>query len=321
MFKYFSFRFLSLLPKLLIISIIIFLGLQLVPGDPLTRTMPPDTYANMTQAQLNDLREQLGLNDNVVVQYFHWMSNILQGNFGYSTVNGSSISVMLAARLPATLELAACGLLIATIFGLLFGFISAIKQNSPIDYIFTCFSMLGISVPEFFLGLCAILIFALKLGWLPTGGRLVYGKEAFFDRIEFLVLPSVCIGITYIATLMRFTRSSMLDVLNKDYIKTARSKGLGEVTVNLKHGFRNALIPIMVILVLRIPMLVSGTVVIENVFNYPGMGSMLLNAISGKDMPVVMISTMIIAAVILFASFLIDVVTAMLDPRIRLGNM
>ena len=180
--------------------------------------------------------------------------------------------------------------------------------------------MVGISVPEFFLGLSAILIFAIKLGWLPTGGRMEFGREAFLQRIEFLILPAVCLGIAYIATLMRFTRGSMLDVLNKDYIKTAHSKGLSEVSVNLKHGFRNALIPIMVILILRIPMMVSGTVVIESVFNYPGMGSMLLSAISGTDMPVVMISTFIIATVILFASFLIDLITAALDPRIRLGN-
>lgn len=320
MVKYFFYRFLSLIPKLLIISLIIFLGLQLIPGDPITRTISPDIYAKMSEVQLNELREKLGLNDNIFMQYFRWIGRILKGDFGYSIVNGSNISEMLKARLPATMELAACGLLIATVFGLLLGFISAIKQNSPIDYINTIFGMIGISVPEFFLGLCAITIFSLKLGWLPTGGRLEYGSEGFFSRIKFLILPSLCLGIAYIATLMRFTRSSMLDVLNKDYIKTARSKGLSEVTVNLKHGFRNALIPIMVILVFRIPMLVSGTVVIENVFNYPGMGSMLLNAISGKDMPVVMVTTMIIAAVILFASFLVDIFTAMLDPRIRLGN-
>lgn len=320
MFKYFFFRLLSLIPKLLIISIIIFLGLQLIPGDSVTRTISPDVYANMSEAELWGLREKLGLNDNLLIQYFRWIGRILQGDFGYSIVNGANIAAMLKARLPATMELAACGLLIATVFGLLLGFISAIKQNSPIDYINTIFGMVGISVPEFFLGLCAILVFAIKLGWLPTGGRLEYGNEGFFDRIKFLILPSLCLGIAYIATLMRFTRGSMLDVLNKDYIKTARSKGLSEVTVNLKHGFRNALIPIMVVLVFRIPMLVSGTVVIENVFNYPGMGSMLLNAISGTDMPVVMISTMIISAVILFASFLVDLVTAMLDPRIRLSN-
>lgn len=143
------------------------------------------------------------------------------------------------------------------------------------------------------------------------------GQEAFYERIEYLVLPVLCLGISYTATLMRFTRSSMLDVLNKDYIKTARSKGLSEFSVNLKHGFRNALIPIMVIIVFRIPILVSGTVVIESVFNYPGMGNMLLSAISGGDMPVVMMSTFIIAAVILLVSFLSDIITALLDPRVQ----
>ena len=145
------------------------------------------------------------------------------------------------------------------------------------------------------------------------------GKEAFFDRIEYLVLPVLCLGTAYIATIMRYTRGSMLDVLNKDYITTARSKGISENKVNLRHGFRNAIIPVIVTIVFRLPMLVGGTVVIESVFNYPGMGNMLLSAISGGDMPVVMISTFIIAIVVLLSSVLADLITAMLDPRIRLN--
>lgn len=317
MLKYFIKRILSLIPKLILISIIIFLGLQLVPGDPLSRTIPPDRYADMDPQMLEELRDSLGLNDNLAIQYFRWIGNILKGNFGYSLVNGSSIAQMLANRLPATMVLAGASLLLATVFGLVLGFISAVRQNSLTDYVNAVFGMIGISVPPFFIGLGSILIFAIGLRWFPTGGMLEYGREGLLDRLHFLVLPSVCLGISFIATLMRFTRSTMLDVLNKEYIKTARSKGLSEVEVNFKHGFRNAVIPVMVILVFRIPMLVSGTVVIENVFNYPGMGSLLMNAISGADMPVVMISTLIISAVILLASFLVDIVTAMLDPRIR----
>ncbi len=317
MLKYFIKRILSLIPKLILISIIIFLGLQLIPGDALSRTIPPEMYADMDPQMLEDLRDSLGLNDNLVIQYFRWIGNILKGDFGYSLVNGSSIAQMLVNRLPATMILAAASLLLATVFGLVLGFISAVRQNSLIDYTNAVFGMIGISVPPFFIGLGSILIFAIGLRWFPTGGMLEYGREGLLDRLHFLVLPSVCLGISFIATLMRFTRSTMLDVLNKEYIKTARSKGLSEVEVNFKHGFRNAVIPVMVILVFRIPMLVSGTVVIENVFNYPGMGSLLMSAISGADMPVVMISTLIISAVILLASFLVDIVTAMLDPRIR----
>ena len=317
MAKYFFKRLISLIPKLLVISLIIFVGLQLLPGDPITRTISPDAYANMSPAQLEDLRESLGLNDPLPVQYLRWMGNMLRGNFGYSQVNGSSIAQMLAQRLPATLELAGMGLLVATILGLTLGFLAAVKQNSVFDYTSSFIGMIGVSVPEFFLGMVAILIFAIRLKWLPPGGRMAPGKEALLDRIEYLVLPVLCVGISYTATLMRFTRSAMLDVLNKDYIKTARSKGLSEFSVNLKHGFRNALIPIMVIIVFRIPILVSGTVVVESIFNYPGMGDMLLSAISGGDMPVVMMSTFIISAVILLVSFLSDVVTALLDPRVH----
>jgi peptide/nickel transport system permease protein len=318
--KYFGIRLTSLIPKLLIITIIIFLALQLVPGDPITRSISPETYANLNEAQLNDLREKLGLNDNVIVQYFRWLSGILRGDFGYSLSTGGNIRDMLAQRLPATLELAVMGLIIATIFGLLFGFISAIKRNSFIDYFNTTIGMIGLSVPPFFFGLCGILLFSITLGWLPSGGRMGAGEEAFFDRFKYIIMPAFCLGISLIATLMRYTRGSMLDVLNKDYIKVARSKGLSEVKVNLKHGFRNALIPIMVILILRLPMLVGGTVVIETVFNYPGMGSLLIDAISGSDLPVVMIITMIIAAVILLSSFIVDIVSAMLDPRIRFAG-
>jgi peptide/nickel transport system permease protein len=280
----------------------------------------PEVISQLNPAQLEDLRTKLGLNDSIFIQYIRWMGNLLQGNLGYSLMTGGSIANIITQRLPRTFELAVMGLVIASFFGILFGFISAIKQNSFIDYFNTILGMIGVSVPEFFFGLIAILLFAIKLQWLPTGGTMEFGKESFFERIPYLIMPSVCLGIAYIATLMRYTRSSMLDVLSKDYIKTARSKGLSEIDVNIKHGFRNALIPIMVIMVLRIPMLVGGTVVIETVFNYPGMGSMLLSAISGTDMPVVMITAMIIASVILLASFLVDILTAVLDPRIRFSS-
>ena len=319
MLKYFCKRLLSLIPKLIVISLIIFIGLQLLPGDAITRTVSPDVYARMTDSQLESLRESLGLNAPLPLQYFRWLGDILQGNLGYSMVSHSNIAEMLAARLPATLELVGFGLFIATLLGLLLGYLSAVKQNTPFDYTCTMFGMIGVSVPEFFLGMMAIVIFAIKLQWFPTGGRMAPGHEAFFDRIEYLVLPVLCLGVTYIATIMRYTRGSMLEVLNKDYIKTARSKGLSDNQVNFRHGFRNAVIPVIVTIVFRLPMLVGGSVVIESVFNYPGMGNMLLSAISGGDMPVVMISTFIIAIVVLFSSVLADLLTAMLDPRIRLN--
>lgn len=320
MLKYFGIRLISLIPKLFIISIIIFLGLQLVPGDPISRTVPPDKLAEMDPVKVEQLREKMGLNDSLIERYGTWIGNIFKGDFGYSLSTHGEISKIIANRLPATLELAAISLLIATILGLLFGFISAIKQHTIADYSFTTLGMIGISVPEFFFGLVGILIFGVTLKWLPVGGRMGVGGEAFFDRIEYLIMPSLVLGISFIATLMRYTRGSMLDVMSKDYIKVARSKGLSEVNVNIKHGFRNALVPIMVIIIMRLPYLVGGTVIIETVFNYPGMGSMLVDAISGTDLPIVMMATLMIAVVILISSFLVDVASALLDPRIRFGS-
>lgn len=318
--KYFLKRILDLIPKLLIITVVIFVGMQFIPGDPVTYLIPPDTISKLDPAQLETMREKLGLNQNVIARYFTWLGNLLHGDFGYSLVSGASIKSMIVQRLPASFEVALIALLISAVFGLTFGFISATKQNSLIDYTNTVLGMIGISVPEFFFGLLGISIFSLKLGWLPSGGRLMPGKEALSDRVVFLILPCLCLAIGLIATLMRYTRGSMLDVLHKDYIKTARSKGLSEANVHIKHGLRNALIPIVVILVNRLPMLLGGAVVIESVFNYPGMGTMLLNAISGSDMPVVMITTMMIAIAILIASLLIDLISALLDPRIRFGK-
>lgn len=318
MIKYIAKRLLQLIPKLLIISLIIFLGLQILPGDAITRTISPDVYKFMTPEQMEELREALGLNKPLYVQYFTWLKGILHGDFGYSQASGSDIASMMASRLPSTIELTFIGLIVANILGLLFGYIAALNKNTFIDYLFTALSVIGISVPEFFFGIAMIMLFSLKLKILPTGGRMAAGKPDFVDRIPYMIMPVFGIGISYIATLMRFTRSSMLDVLNKDYIKTARSKGLNETEVNVKHGFRNALIPVMTLLVFRLPILVSGTVVIENIFNYPGMGSLVLDAISAGDMPVVMITTMVISVVTLLASTLVDVLTALLDPRIRL---
>lgn len=320
MFKYFLNRLLAMIPKLLIITVIIFTLMQFVPGDPISYMISPEQMGFMTEEQIETMRDNLGLNDPAPVRYFRWLGGLLTGDMGYSLISGGSIAQIIATRLPATLEITAFGFLIATLLGLGFGFLSALKRNTPTDYALTALGMVGVSIPEFFFGLCAIVFFALKLHWLPSGGRFAVGHEAFFQRIPYLVMPVLIVGISYTATLMRYTRGSMLDTMNKDYIKAARSKGLSEPRVNLMHSFRNALIPVMIILVNRIPILISGTVVIESVFNYPGMGTLILESISGSDMPVVMIAMLFVALAVLVASFLVDIFSALLDPRIRFGE-
>ena len=308
-------KFLSLIPMLILISIVIFGALQLTPGNPLTYQIPPELLSSST-FDLEAYEKAMGLDATVYVQYFRWIWNILRGELGYSLVSGAPIVNMLRTRLPATMELALCGILISSVFGICLGILAAIKQNTLLDYGCTALSVLAISIPEFFMGIIGITIFSLKLGWLPTGGRLVYGDNSFGTRLAHLILPAVVMGLALTGALMRHTRGSLLDVLTRDYIKTARSKGLSERKVYLKHAFRNALIPVTVLLCFRIPGLVGGSVVIESVFGWPGMGGMLLDAISGKDYPVVMITAMIIAFVTLIASFLADLFTTLLDPRV-----
>lgn len=318
MLKFTMRKLIALIPKLLIISVILFFAMELLPGDALSRTISPDHYHELTEIQREELREALGLNDPAPIRYVRWLWNLAHGDLGYSSSTGQSIASMLAGRLPYTIELASYGLLLATLVGLALGYLSAVFKNTPVDYFCTTVSVLGISLPEFFFGLVWIILFSLNLKWLPTGGRMPVGDDSFSARIPYMVLPVMTMAISLTAALVRYTKSSMLDVFEKEYIKTARSKGLGEFTVNFKHAFRNSLIPTMTLIVMRLPRLVGGSVVIETVFNYPGIGKMAMEALSAGDIPVVMITTMTSGVMVLLSSTLVDIVTAILDPRVRL---
>ena len=316
MLKFIIKKLLFMIPMLLIISALVFFGMELTGTDPINYMISPDMAANSDNIEA--LRESLGLNDNVVVRYIKWLKSILTGDFGYSIINGQPITEILKTRLPATFELAFGALIISSVLGIGLGLISAIKQNGIIDYLGRIIGVLGISVPQFFFGIVVLMIFSVKLGLLPIGGRIPPGSTGFVSRIPNMILPMMTMAVSMTATLLRYTRNSMLDVMNKDYIKTARSKGIPEWKVYIKHAFRNALKPTLVILAFRLPMLIGGSVVIESVFSWPGIGSTILGAVSAGDYPVIMITTLLIAATILISSFLVDVITATLDPRIRL---
>ena len=320
MLQYFIKRLLALIPKLLLITLIVFFALEALPGNIITRSIDPERLGSMSQAQIDALIEARGLNKPIYLRYFYWLADLARGEFGYSLGTGGSIAQILAMRLPATIELAVLGLLISTVLGLLMGFISAIWRNSPIDYLNSVMGMIGISVPEFFFGMTFILVFAINLKILPPGGRFFTNDKSFWGHFQHMIMPALCMGIQLIATLMRYTRSSMLDVMNKDYIKTARAKGIPEYKVYLKHCFRNGCAPVMLLLVGRLSMLVSGTVVIETVFNYPGIGSLTLSAINTKDTPVVMIIVLMSSLAVLVTCFIADLFLAFLDPRVRFGE-
>ena len=319
MLAYIIRRLLIMLPMLLVISFLIYLGMELTPGDPVSYMLGPEALATLSAEQINAMREALGLNDPFIIRYGKWLFNVIKGDFGYSLTSGVAIKNIVAARLPATLELAGIALLLSTLFGSILGTVSALKRGSIGDNVLTFVGMLGVSIPQFFFGLVAILVFSLELNWLPVGGRINPGQTGFLDRLPNLVMPSLVMALTMTAGVLRYSRSSMLSAMNRDFIKTARSKGLPEWRVNFMHGFRVAMTPLIVLIGFRLPTLVGGSVVLETVFQWPGVGREFVAAVRGQNYPLVMMIALIMVSVMLFASFLIDVLTALLDPRVKLG--
>ena len=319
MYKFIVKKLLMMIPMLLVISFIVFYGLQMTGIDPINFMVSPEMLSS-NKENVEALRESLGLNDPLIIQYFRWLGNCLHGDLGYS-FDGSSIASVIAVRLPYTFELAGYSLVLSAVIGIGIGILSAVRQNGIIDYVGRVLAVLGQAVPQFLVGIVLIQIFSIKLGWFPASNRVSPdATSAFADAFFHLFLPVLTLTIGMVAVLMRYARNTMLDVLNSDYIKTARSKGIPEWKVYLKHGFRNAMKPVLVILVFRIPMLVGGSVVIESVFSYPGIGLTMTNAIVSGDYPVVLVTTLIIAAAMLICSFMVDVLNALLDPRVRLGE-
>lgn len=318
MLKYTLKKLLGLIPMLIFITFIIYLGLELTPGDAVSHMISPEMLANVDPAKLEGIRASYGLNDPFLLRYFRWLGEILRGNFGYSVSSGVPIINIIKDLLPATLELSVAALCISTILGSVLGLFSAIRRGTFSENLLTVAGMIGVSIPQFFFGMVCILIFSLNLGWLPVGGRMMPGKTAFVDRYEYLILPALVLGIALTAGVMRYARSSMLDTMNKEYIRTARSKGLPEWRVNLVHGFRVALTPVIVLVGFRLPTLIGGAVVIETIFRWPGIGSAFATAVRGQNYPLVMMIALLTVTAVLVASFLVDIATALLDPRVKL---
>ena len=319
MLKFILKKILMMIPMLLIISLIVFLGLRATGIDPITYMVSMEVQAQSPEL-VEQLREDLGLNDPLLVQYVRWLGDLLRGDLGYN-FDGQSIASIIAIRLPYTLELSGYALLFSSVIGIAIGIISAIRQNGVVDYIGRIFAVLGQAVPQFLVGIILLQIFAVRMGWFPTNGRISPdATNVFMDAFLHLFLPVVTLTIGMVAVLMRYARNTMLDVLHSDSIKTARSTRIPQRKVYLKHGFRNAMKPVLIIIMFRIPGLIGGSVVIETVFSYPGIGLTMTNSIVSNDYPTVMIITLIIAAVMLICSFMVDVFNALLDPRVRLGE-
>jgi peptide/nickel transport system permease protein len=310
-------RLLTSVVVLVGISIALFGLLQLMPGDPADMMLNPLAFQGDRTAALEQLRHSLGLDKPIPVQYFAWMGQLLHGNLGYSYVDNRPVGTVILGRLGPTLLLMGTGLLIAIVIGVPTGIIAALRRNTAVDYSATFVSLLAISVPSFFIALVAIYVFALKLGWFPPGGLHTTGVSGFGDLAKHLALPALILGFAWAGPYVRYARSSMLDVLNQDYLTTARSKGLSSGTIVRQHALPNALIPLVTVVALQIPVLVGGTVVLEQIFAIPGVGQLVLNSIQAKDYPVVLAFVMMVAVLVLLCNLLADVAYAIIDPRIR----
>lgn len=312
-------KILTLIPMMLFISFLIYLGMELMPGDAVDYLLPPDALATMPPDKLNAMREALGLNDPFFLRYLKWLAGMLHGNFGYSIQSGVPVLKLMKDHLPATIELTLTSLVMSSIFGILLGVVCALKKGTALDQILSVVGMIGVAVPQFLLGLICINIFALHSGLLPVGGRMAYIGQGFWQRLPYLLMPASVLGFSLTAGVMRYGRSSMLDSLGRDYMKTARSKGLPEWRVNLLHGLRAAMTPVVVLIGFRLPMLIGGAVVVEDVFQWPGIGGLFVQAVRSQNTPLVMIIGFFSVLLVLVASIAVDIITALLDPRIKLS--
>ncbi|HET8728374.1 MAG TPA: ABC transporter permease [Alphaproteobacteria bacterium] len=304
---------------LLALSILVFVLLRLAPGDPI------DAYINpavaVSQADMDALRSRLGLDQPLPVQYLAWLGNAVTGNLGFSLQrNGEPVLRLLGDRIGPTLLLMGTGLAIAIVLGIAAGIIGAVRRNSPTDVALSVSAFLGISSPAFLTALVGLYVFSVVLRWAPTGGMLTPGAPfSLADLLHHLALPALLLSIGHTALIMRYMRASLLEVLNQDYVRTARAKGVREYWVIVKHALRNALLPVVTLIGSTIGIAVGGAIFIESVFNWPGMGLLLVNAVETRDYPVIMGATLIIGACVILANLLTDLAYAAIDPRIQVA--
>ena len=307
----------TFIPMVLVMSFLIYGGIELAPGDYISKIIAPEALMQMSPEQLEAARIAYGLDQPFIVRYLKWLWLLLQGNWGTSMTSGVPVKDIIAQKLPITMELMLTGLVISAILGCVFGIVSALNRGRLIDQVLTFTGIVGLSIPQFFFAVLAILVFALKLDWLPSGGRTTMEMVYWWEHLEYLILPGLVLGITQTASVMRYARSSMLESMNKDYVKTARSKGLPEWKVNLKHGFRVSMMPVVVLLGLRVPFLISSCVVIENVFQWPGIGQVFKDAVWMGNYNLVMMIALIMVIMVLIISLFLDIMTRVLDPRVK----
>ena len=312
MTRYVIQRIVGMLAVMFTVVTIVFVIVRVAPGDPAAVMLGPDA----TPADIAALRERLGLDQSLVVQYVYFLGQLLRGDLGQSIFLNMPVLSALGERAEPTFFLTVFSILIASVIALPVGILSAYRRGSLFDQLATTLAMLAASIPSFWLGLILIQVFAVRLGWFPVSG---YGgpDASFLTRLSHLVLPALALGIVSSALITRFTRASMLDVLNDDYVRTARSKGMGEFRVVMKHAFKNALIPVLTVVGLTAALLISGAVVTETVFGLPGVGNLVVSAVLRRDYPVIQGALLVIAALYVLINFAVDMLYLLIDPRVR----
>ncbi|MFT5392554.1 MAG: peptide/nickel transport system permease protein [Gammaproteobacteria bacterium] len=309
-------RLLQLIPVVIILSIVVFGFVQLLPGDVID-TLADDEMIDDPEIRAA-LEKEYGLDKPIYMQYLYWMGHVLQGDFGKSMVTRRPVYVELIERIPATMYLALVGIGMSIIIAIPLGTLAAVRRNSPIDYTAQITSLIGISIPEFWFAILCILAFSLHLGWLPSSG-FTSPFEDLSKSLIYLVMPAVAIGFRQAAFTTRLTRSTMLDEINKDYVDTARSLGLPERKVIYKYTLRNALIPTITISGLQLANLMGGTVVLESIFAWPGIGLTIFQAIQLRDYPVIQAGVLVLGVFVVIVNLLVDLLYRVLNPRVGLG--
>lgn len=314
--RYILKRVLSVIPVLLIMSFIVFMLIHMIPGDPARVILGDEATADA----VNNLRNQMGLNDPLLVQYVKWMGRVLTGNLGHSLFMKGTMVHIIASHLIPTLQLTIYAMIIATCISLPLGMYAAARRRTLPDYIISGLAMLGISIPSFLLSLFLILLFAVKLGILPPAGYKSIMHAGLLANMRYMVLPALAMGLVEAGLLIRMTRSSLLDVMDSDYIRMARAKGVSEFNIITKHALKNAALPILTAIGQTFVSVLSSATVAETIFNIPGIGQLIVNSVSRRDYEVIQAIILVIAVVNVLTYLFIDIMYRFIDPRINLDN-
>lgn len=315
MHKYIIKRLLALIPVLLVVSVVIFTLIHMIPGDPAARMLGDQASLEQIEA----LRESLGLNDPLPVQYFNWMSGLFHGDFGDSLFMEGTMLEILMEHLVPTLQQTCVALIFASVIAVPLGMIAAIKRNTWIDQVISGFSILGVSTPSFLMGLGLILVFSVGLGILPSAGYKPIAEFGFATHIRYMILPGIALGFIEIGLIIRMTRSSMLEILESDYIRMAKAKGVSRFKMFAKHALRNALVGVITVVGLSFISCLAGATVTESIFNIPGIGKLTLNAVMSRDYEVIQASVLMVSLMNVVCTLILDLIYGFVDPRIRLS--